>query len=644
MKSKLTNTDVREFLKDYKDRCEIEFLEEGGREKSDLIKSAKKRGILLEGSRDLGALKTIYLFTEKYNSNGALVPANEFQKVLPQLIGKPMNISHNRKVIVGFYIDYKYIVKENKAIAYAVFFKSNYPDLWKKAKKFQKAKKLSSSFEIWTNKNKYSDDSHYTLKNIELAGGALIFEENGELPAFKDAKVLAIAKKELKQIVDEKCLVCASKYDNEELMTAEETIKTEEIKKEITSSKIKCSNCANEFERGIEQINIKCPQCFAILNKEGVMIYPPQIKDFKMLCPSCNVSNWLIVFKGEKNTKLKCLSCSKEYIATFAEKAEGSLLGKTRFIYTGSVSCHQCNTRIPIESISDINIRKIKCPKCGLQFSVDTYEETYKKIARIEAIKVIASEPIKSSKEGGQKMDKKGKVEEKTKVQEPVKIAKEPKKEVKPKVKEPKKEVKPKVLEQLQKQEVKVEDKKEAIKPEPPKEEKPKVVDVKVIKKGETPKIDVVDAEKTIVKLEDEVEKAKQLKVVSFLKRYPKVVKKAIDKIRKLRKELVEAKKKLNTEMEKSIKKLEKKVDFYKENAKTIFERQSIIGTDNLTDEEILNDDKFERAKLEIETAKLRVKNDTASEIVGSKTHDKGYYNKVQKEIDDVAFGRNKED
>jgi len=153
MQVKLTNVEVKDFLTDYRDRCEIEFLEEGSKEKNDLIESAKKRGILLEGSRDLGALKTIYLFTDQANANGAVVKSKEFQKVMPQLVGKPMNILHNRKLIVGFYIDYRYIVADNKAIAYAIFFKSNYSELWEEAKELKKKGKLSSSFEIWAHHN-----------------------------------------------------------------------------------------------------------------------------------------------------------------------------------------------------------------------------------------------------------------------------------------------------------------------------------------------------------------------------------------------------------------------------------------------------------------------------------------------------------
>lgn len=397
MKTELTNVQVQNFLSDYKDNAEIIFLEEG-KEKSDLINSAKKRGILLENSRDLGALKTVYAFAEKSNSNGARLPAKEFQKVLPQLIGKPMNIGHNRRYIVGFYIDYKYQLRENKAIAYAVFFKSNFPTEWERALKFHKKGKLSSSFELWSDNTKTEahKDHTYTLHSLEIAGGALIFEEHGEVPAFKNAKVLEMAKKTLKECVDEKCLVYASKYNTKgEIIVAEKDYfkdsviknveklkeeketpkKTEETKpketpkeapkkeapkaedkKIITKTadefhwklkedlnqipkKIKCSNCGEEFEYNGIDIRVKCPKCFAILNKEGTMQYPPQIQDFTVLCPSCKVGRWLILEKSDDKAKLRCESCAKEYAVEFAQDDENTqkLLEKFNFVYSGSV-------------------------------------------------------------------------------------------------------------------------------------------------------------------------------------------------------------------------------------------------------------------------------------------------------------------
>jgi predicted nucleic acid-binding Zn ribbon protein len=216
----LTNTDIKSFLKDYKNNSSVEVLEEG-KEKNDLIKSAKKRGILVKGSKDLAVIKGIYAFTDKFNSNGAKVPSKEFKKKLPGLVGKLLDINHDRTMIVGYYIDYKYIVKEKKALSYAIFFKSAYPKLWEHIKELQKKGKLSQSFEIWSPEKdrKYFKNGTYELGNMEISGGALILEENGTKPAFRDAKVLEIAK----SYINKKELVCASKYKEEEIMYLEKS-------------------------------------------------------------------------------------------------------------------------------------------------------------------------------------------------------------------------------------------------------------------------------------------------------------------------------------------------------------------------------------------------------------------------------------
>lgn len=535
MQVKLTNMEVKDFLQDYKDRCEIEFLEEGSKEKNDLIESAKKRGILLEGSRDLGALKTIYLFTDKYNANGALVRSKEFQKVMPQLVGKPMNILHNRKLIVGFYIDYKYILNENKAIAYAIFFKSNYSDLWEKAKDLKKKGKLSSSFEIWAEKKDYNKDGSYILKNIELAGGALIFEEDGNEPAFKDAKVLAMAKKDLEAMVDEKCLVYASKYREDELITSldgkietvkvdtkeapKAEIKKEEVKVELpkpeVKPKIKCSNCGEEFESGLQD-NIKCPKCFAVVNRAGEMIYPPQIKDFRLLCPSCKINNWLILAKKEDDVDVRCLGCAKEYTFEFAKKSDSKVASDFQFLYTNRVHCLQCNTPIDVAGFSSSKQHKIVCKKCGLKFDYDVTHEQYRKIVGINE-KNSPKENIdnlnKSSEKGGTEMAEEKKVEqasehdfleateEKNKEEiskrlENADVKKDEAKAEEPKAEEPKpekaKEEAPKAEEQA---EVKAESKDEVIetpkaeeKQEKPKKEEAKAEEPKEEKPVETAK------------------------------------------------------------------------------------------------------------------------------------------------------------
>lgn len=403
----MANTKVMEFLSGVEHSTTIEILEEGSKEKSDLIASAKKRGILLKDSRDLGALKTIYLFTDLVNKNKVAVPSAEFQKIFPQIIGKPMNIGHNRKHIVGFYIDYRYVVKGNKAIAYAVFFKGNYPDLWDKVVAFQKKGKLASSFELWASKKVLKADNTYLLGGMEIAGGALIFIEKGQSPAFDDAKVLCVAQKELEKIVDSKYLNSTAKYKCTELITAEgdvpcakcgrctnsdKIIAAEGTPKAVEPtptpmSKIKCNNCNEEFEyNGVG--DIKCKKCLAILDRTGNMIYPPQIADFNILCKSCHVNQWLILSNKGNQANLRCLHCSKEYEVTFEIAKPNELLDKLQFVYTGQVDCLQCNKPIYYSGTSAIVDRTLQCAYCGLEFEYNITSSQYKKISKIKEITI----------------------------------------------------------------------------------------------------------------------------------------------------------------------------------------------------------------------------------------------------------------
>jgi len=480
----ITNLEVQEFLKDFEKSSETIILEEG-KERNELIESARKRGIIIsKNDRDLGVIKTIYCFTSKANSNKVRLPKDEFIKILPQIVGRPMNNAHDRKFILGFYVDYKYIAKGEKAIAYAVFFKSAYPKLWKKAKDFQKKGHLSSSYEIWNNDKKanYLSDGTVELHEIGIAGGALIFEEYGEKPAFRGAKVLSMASKEVQECIDNKCLVYASKYKDNKVITSagdyftdsvkenlkklqeeknkveetkEETPKVEEKKEapkveekkevkvedkkvevkpkvepktevkkenkkeevkpepkveekkvEPTTSKIKCSNCSEEFDRIMHpdvkvEATINCPKCKAILKQDGTMVYPPQIIDFKVSCPSCGMNRWLLLERNDKEAKVRC-SCKKEYKITFAEEKPKEMVDKMQFPYSGSINCPQCKKWIYYEGISGVTSRDIKCSKCKLEFSFDiTKVKEHKKISRIEIIEIKKIE--KSSEKGGKK-------------------------------------------------------------------------------------------------------------------------------------------------------------------------------------------------------------------------------------------------
>lgn len=507
MSEKITNIQIEEFLKDWEKTSDTLILEEG-KEKNEVVAIAKAKGINLKDNTDLAGFKTIYTFANKANANKARLPKERLLKALPSMIGKPVDIDHIRNYVTGHYIDYRYRAKEDMVIAYGVFYKSNFGDEWQKAKQLFKSKKLTTSYEIWcpSEKRKHLKDGTYELQHMEIAGGALLFNDK---PAFEDAKVLELAKSNMKKQPED--LIFASKYNSEDLITSEDVFKKsveENIKKleeknklleeekviqeiQNQTNKIKCSNCQEEFEYSGIETQVKCPKCFAILNKEGTMQYPPQIKDFNVLCPSCKVNQWLIVSQKDNVAKLRCLHCAKEYQITFKTKKNNELLDKIDFVYCGSVSCIQCGRSIYYSGISSIKERTLKCPKCGLSFAYTLIDETHKNITKIEEIKTD-----KTSKKEEKKMTDKIKKDEKTseeKVEE---------KKVEPKKDETKTEVKetPKVEETPKKDE----------KVETPKEEKKdKAENAKVEDKVETEKKEVVVKPKEEKKVEDDKTKEK---------------------------------------------------------------------------------------------------------------------------------------
>jgi hypothetical protein len=71
-------------------------------------------------------------------------------------------------------------------IAYGSFWKSNFPDEYEEIKKRIKEGKLKISFEAWGNRI-FKENGGYDLTDVEFAGGALLFDTE---PAFPDAEVL----------------------------------------------------------------------------------------------------------------------------------------------------------------------------------------------------------------------------------------------------------------------------------------------------------------------------------------------------------------------------------------------------------------------------------------------------------------------
>lgn len=383
----ITNVGVQAFLDDFTQNSQTIILEEG-KEKTELIDIAKKRGVLVKNSTDLGILKTIYAFTDKANENGAILPEKAMLEVLPTMIGKPMNRNHIRDQIRGVYVDYKYIKNKKMIIAYATFFKSIFSEEWDEAKKLQKQGRLATSFEIWSPKEdrKYINKNTYEMYNMEIAGGGLLFnsKEDPIPPAFPGAKVLSMSK--LKECVGDTCLVCATKeYDTKELICSEEI---------IPPSTIKCGNCNYDFNSTIIELNTKCPKCGAILNTNGIVLYPPQTIDFSLSCLNCKASNWIVETRDESYATIRCLSCNKTYGIEFQESNKKlfdfPLASILENLPEKTFTCPQCQTKLNISNVKELSQGKVslKCFNCDLTFSSSIFDNKKVTIKSIKDIEI----------------------------------------------------------------------------------------------------------------------------------------------------------------------------------------------------------------------------------------------------------------
>lgn len=421
----IEQNELIDFLQDFEQGLEISFLEES-KEQNELFAIAKAKGILAEGSRDLAVFKGVYTFADKPDGNKKRIPKQELLRKLPTLIGKAVTVEHIRRFVIGYIIDYRYIEKEDKVIVYGIIFKQIFAKEWEKAVKLLKEKKLGLSSEIWTpkEKRKYLSDGTYQIRDIEFAGCTVVYIDNKNKPAFEDTLVLETAKKSFDNTKEMELIFATLNKEGVEPMKCErckgdgecavcENIIFSTMEMPIppspsTPSKVKitCANCNWNFEQEFTPgtvSSIKCPNCFSILDNTGKVIHPPQVIDFDMTCENCKSrNNWLILEKSERNTKVRCRSCNKDYNLKFKDTTGyEKLVSKIMFARFGKVSCLQCGTINEFAVPSTLKETEIKCKKCGLKFPIDLTTETKRDIESYEPIQAKKEE---TSDKGEKKM------------------------------------------------------------------------------------------------------------------------------------------------------------------------------------------------------------------------------------------------
>lgn len=392
-----------------------------------------------------------------------------------------------------------------------------------------------------------------------------------------------------------------------------------EFAKVIEEEMVKCKNCGHEFDFNkvleYKGDTRKCPKCLAIVNKNGEVLLAPQIIDFHIACPSCKVSNWNILEKADTNAKIKCLNCSKEYHAEFESPPKPLLEGLYDVVDTKTTQCPQCGNVVSFGMFISEKLMELKCKKCGLVFP-KTYELARKRVKSIEEIK----DKKEKSHEGGSSMAEEKKVEQKEEAKE-IKIAEEEidkkiekAEEIKEVAEKPTEKVEDEATEEAVLEEAKINGK-EVYGYVEPATEKP----------AEQP-------EKSAEQLKEGIKK-----MASELMRYKDIVEKYEEELAFVKESKSKEMASLKEEMDKKVLdavKIEKRRTELREYA------------EKLSDEDILDDDKYKIAQLEKEKAELlegkKESPTTANMEIGvrGKNKDNKELFEKQKKIDKIAFGK----
>ena len=139
-------------------------------------------------SPDIAIVKTLFAECDQVNLNKCTLPLLEVQKSLPTLKGKGMDINHNSRYTIGYWLGCS--LEETTLVAYGVFWKHFYSNEYDSFKEsISSGFSVGVSMEAW-GVRQFNPDGTYSLTDIHFSGGALL---QGEQPACAGARVLEIS-------------------------------------------------------------------------------------------------------------------------------------------------------------------------------------------------------------------------------------------------------------------------------------------------------------------------------------------------------------------------------------------------------------------------------------------------------------------
>jgi len=350
MSEKIESKQVYDFLEGMKVNGKFEFIEDASQNTK--LQEIIDKANLKAGNRDLGFFHNIYAIVDKANKNKCILPKDKVEAGLTSIRQKPVNAEHNRTSVLGHYLDAEII--DNEIHSYGCIYKSCFPDKWDEAKKLFQSGKLNSSFEIWCPKEKrtYKDNGDFTLDEIEIAGGAILFKEP---PAFDEAKVLELAKE---VATNNNSMVYA--YDESDMIKCDLETETSKLFVEDMPwvrrliDEIECPVCAQKY--WFDMVN---------LDFENLMV--------DLVCSWCGSkvkADLMPKTKVTKQGKIKKVTVVErasdipsEGQMLILEETESELINKLQNLEKSSYDC-EC-LKCGYTTSSEEHCKDIKCPKCG---------------------------------------------------------------------------------------------------------------------------------------------------------------------------------------------------------------------------------------------------------------------------------------
>jgi len=377
-----------------------------------ILKIAAKRGIQYP-SPHLAIFKSVYAKIEEANGNGVRLSKKAVEESLPTLVGKQVNFNHQRQgAICGYILDAWLNNREEIEICFA-FFKDVYHDEYAEAIDLMENGNLTVSFELNSEKatQDHLSDGTRRLNDINFAGVGLLLNEK---PAYAGAKVFEMAKKAVAYIFNPNGdLMFANKNEYQELIKALSVAKDNNLSQgELNMEKeLRIADSINDEVQNAKKLSYQEKQnlpdsSFAVvIKKDGRKIRKFPIHD------AAHVRNALARLGQEPTikalerlgvsveaTKKKVLARAKALgLKELVQKHEKA--SETEKAFQDNVTCKQCGARFDWNAYVNAEKTSAICPGCNYAVDMNGVTVKAKEGDKMEEVKIETQQDMETKVE-----------------------------------------------------------------------------------------------------------------------------------------------------------------------------------------------------------------------------------------------------